>query len=76
MATARVATPRRRAHKLAGMRILVFHAYLLRGTGSNVYNAELASALARLGHEVHLFSQDRDPPDLPGVDRICPAFAV
>jgi glycosyltransferase involved in cell wall biosynthesis len=60
--------PRRRAHKLAGMRVLLFHAYLLRGTGSNVYNAELASALARLGHEVHLFSQDRNPPDLPGVE--------
>ncbi len=50
------------------MRVLLFHAYLLRGTGSNVYNAELAAALARLGHEVHLFCQDRDPPPLPGVE--------
>jgi len=43
------------------MRILVFHGYLLGGTGSNVYNAALAEAFARAGHEVHLLSQDRDP---------------
>ena len=43
------------------MRILIFHGYLLGGTGSNVYNAALAEALARAGHEVHLLSQDRDP---------------
>lgn len=43
------------------MRLLVFHGYLLSGTGSNVYNARLAEALVRLGHEVHLLSQDRDP---------------
>jgi len=43
------------------MRILVFHGYLLGGTGSNVYNAALAEALARAGHEVHLLCQDRDP---------------
>jgi glycosyltransferase involved in cell wall biosynthesis len=41
------------------MRILMFHGYLLRGTGSNVYNASLARALAGLGHEVHLLCQDR-----------------
>jgi glycosyltransferase involved in cell wall biosynthesis len=42
------------------VRILIFHGYLLRGTGSNVYNASLAQALAKLGHEVHLLCQDRD----------------
>jgi glycosyltransferase involved in cell wall biosynthesis len=42
------------------MRLLIFHGYMLRGTGSNIYNANLAPALARLGHEVHLLSQDRD----------------
>ena len=43
----------------------IFHGYLLRGTGSNIYNANLARALAALGHEVHLFCQDRswDPPE-------------
>ncbi|MDQ4041223.1 MAG: glycosyltransferase family 4 protein [Actinomycetota bacterium] len=49
------------------MRVLIFHGYLLRGTGSNVYNANLAAALGRLGHEVDLLCQDRDPPALPGV---------
>ncbi len=41
------------------MRVLVFHGYLLRGTGSNVYNADLAAALVELGHEVHLVCQER-----------------
>jgi glycosyltransferase involved in cell wall biosynthesis len=42
------------------MRVLIFHGYLLAGTGSNVYNSSLARALAGLGHEVHLLCQDRD----------------
>jgi glycosyltransferase involved in cell wall biosynthesis len=50
------------------MRVLIFHGYLLRGTGSNVYNAELAAAFARAGHEVHLLCQDRAPLDLDWVD--------
>jgi glycosyltransferase involved in cell wall biosynthesis len=41
------------------MKFLIFHGYMLRGTGSNIYNASLAPALARLGHEVHLLCQDR-----------------
>jgi glycosyltransferase involved in cell wall biosynthesis len=41
------------------MRILLFHGYMLRGTGSNIYTANLARALAHLGHEVHLLCQDR-----------------
>jgi glycosyltransferase involved in cell wall biosynthesis len=41
------------------MKVLIFHGYMLRGTGSNIYNASLAPALARLGHEVHLLCQDR-----------------
>lgn len=52
------------------MRLLIFHAFLLRGTGSNVYNASLAAALGRLGHEVHLFCQDRHAGDLPWVDAV------
>jgi glycosyltransferase involved in cell wall biosynthesis len=50
------------------MRILIFHGYLLGGTGSNVYNARLAQALAGLGHEVHLLCQDRHPERQPFVD--------
>ena len=49
------------------MRVLIFHSYLLRGTGSNVYNASLAQALARVGHEVHLLCQDRRAEELPWV---------
>jgi glycosyltransferase involved in cell wall biosynthesis len=41
------------------VRILLFHGYLLRGTGSNIYTANLARALAKLGHEVHLVCQER-----------------
>ncbi|TMK55640.1 MAG: glycosyltransferase family 4 protein [Actinobacteria bacterium] len=42
------------------MRVLIFHGYMLRGTGSNIYNVNLARALAQLGHEVHLLCQDRE----------------
>src|SRR3954470_8933905 len=52
---------------LRQMRVLIFHGYLLHGTGSNVYNASLARALARLGHEVHLLCQDRDAGSLDWV---------
>ena len=51
------------------MRVLIFHGYLLRGTGSNVFNASLAQALARLGHDVHLLCQDRAAAELGWVDR-------
>ena len=47
-----------------GWKVLIFHGYLLRGTGSNVYNANVAQALARLGHEVHLLCQDLDAGSL------------
>jgi len=52
---------------MAPLRILIFHGYLLRGTGSNVYNALLATALARQGHEVHLLTQERHPEDVDAV---------
>ena len=52
------------------MRVLIFHGYLLRGTGSNVYNAALARALVALGHEVHLLCQDRDAGELDFVDAV------
>ena len=52
------------------MRILIFHGYLLRGTGSNVYNASLVEALARLGHDVHLLCQDRHAGELGFVDAV------
>ncbi len=52
------------------MKVLIFHGYLLHGTGSNIYNASLARALARLGHEVHLLCQDREAGSLDWVDGV------
>jgi glycosyltransferase involved in cell wall biosynthesis len=52
------------------MRVLVFHGYLLRGTGSNIYNANLARALVALRHEVHLVCQERDAAELDFVDAV------
>jgi glycosyltransferase involved in cell wall biosynthesis len=65
------------------MRILIFHGYLLRGTGSNIYNANLVRTLAAMGHEVHLFCQDRDwqAPDgvtvhVPDIGRVLPVYVA
>src|SRR4051812_20880460 len=52
------------------MRVLIFHGYLLRGTGSNIYNANLCRALVRLGHEVHLLCQERQVAGLDFVDAV------
>ncbi len=52
------------------MKILIFHGYLLRGTGSNIYNANLAIALAGLGHEVHLLCQDREAESIEWVNAV------
>jgi glycosyltransferase involved in cell wall biosynthesis len=52
------------------MRILIFHGYLLRGTGSNIYNAELTRTLVDLGHEVHLFCQEQRPEEFGFVDAV------
>jgi glycosyltransferase involved in cell wall biosynthesis len=52
------------------MQVLIFHGYLLRGTGSNVYNANLAQALSRLGHDVRLLCQDPDAESIPWVDAV------
>ena len=43
------------------MKILLWHGYLLGGTGSNVYTRSLARACSRLGHEVVVFSQEPHP---------------
>jgi glycosyltransferase involved in cell wall biosynthesis len=56
------------------VRILVWHGYLLEGTGSNVYTRELARAWARAGHEVVVVCQERHPErlGLAGVDVVRP----
>src|SRR5687768_8172344 len=56
------------ARRVRAVRVLIFHGYLLAGTGSNVYNAALAEALVRGGHEVHLLCQEPDPFALDWVD--------
>ena len=65
------------------MRILIFHGYLLRGTGSNIYNVSLARALARLGHQVDLVCQDREvemPEGVtvhnPDIGRVLPVYVA
>jgi glycosyltransferase involved in cell wall biosynthesis len=43
------------------MRILLWHGYLLGGTGSNVYSRALAREWSRGGHDVVVVSQERAP---------------
>lgn len=50
------------------MRILSWHGYLLRGSGSNIYAANTARAWRRAGHEVLLMCQERDPAGLDLID--------
>jgi Glycosyl transferase 4-like domain len=50
--------------------ILIFHGYLLRGTGSNVYNARLAASMSSLGARIHLFCQDHAADTLDFVDAV------
>jgi glycosyltransferase involved in cell wall biosynthesis len=52
------------------VRVLVWHGFLLGGTGSNVYNARLCAAFARQGHEISLVSQEPHAKSLQFVDAI------
>jgi glycosyltransferase involved in cell wall biosynthesis len=56
------------------MRILLWHGYLLGGTGSNVYTRALARAWSLAGHEVVVLSQDAHPEehDLGGAATVRP----
>ncbi len=56
------------------MRILLWHGYLLGGTGSNVYTRSLARAWSRTGHEVVVFCQEPHPEayDLAGAEVVRP----
>ena len=58
------------------MRILLWHGYLLGGTGSNVYTRALARALSRAGHEVVVLCQEPHPErfDLGGATVLRPAL--
>ena len=56
------------------MRILLWHGYLLGGTGSNVYTRALAREWSRAGHEVVVLCQERHPEqyDLGGAQVVRP----
>src|ERR671926_1157280 len=56
------------------MRMLVWHGYLLAGTGSNVYTRALVHEWSRAGHEVVVFSQEPHPEayDLGGAETVRP----
>jgi glycosyltransferase involved in cell wall biosynthesis len=70
----------------AAVRILLWHGYLLSGTGSNIYTRALAREWSRGGHEVVVVCQDPHPeqhdlagarvvrPELP--DRLLPVFVL
>jgi glycosyltransferase involved in cell wall biosynthesis len=68
------------------MRIVLWHGYLLGGTGSNVYTQALAREWSRAGHDVTVVCQERHPeryeldgaavvvPELPG--GLLPVFVL
>jgi glycosyltransferase involved in cell wall biosynthesis len=68
------------------VRIVIWHGYLLGGTGSNVYTRSLAREWMRAGHDVTIVCQERHPekydvggagivvPELP--DRLLPVFVL
>jgi glycosyltransferase involved in cell wall biosynthesis len=67
------------------MRIVVWHGYLLGGTGSNVYTRMLAREWSRAGHDVVVLSQEAHPDryDLggartarPDVGGLLPVFVL
>jgi glycosyltransferase involved in cell wall biosynthesis len=67
------------------VRILLWHGYLLGGTGSNVYTRSLAREWGRAGHDVVVFCQDPNPRDYdlggaqvvrPDIDRLLPTFVL
>src|SRR2546426_1926342 len=56
------------------MRILLWHGYLLGGTGSNVYTRSLAREWSLAGHDVVVFSQEPRPEqyDLGAAETVRP----
>jgi len=68
------------------VRILLWHGYLLSGTGSNIYTRAVAREWSRAGHDVTVFCQEPEPerfdlsgatvvrPELP--NRMLPVFVL
>src|SRR5438477_6134541 len=63
--------------RLARLKILLWHGYLLGGTGSNVYTRALARAWSIAGHEVTVICQERHAEryDLAGARVVVPDLA-
>ncbi|HEX3687239.1 MAG TPA: glycosyltransferase, partial [Gaiellaceae bacterium] len=59
------------------MKIVLWHGYLLGGTGSNVYTRALAREWSRAGHEVVVLSQEPHPElyDLGGARHVRPEIS-
>jgi glycosyltransferase involved in cell wall biosynthesis len=67
------------------VKILLWHGYLLGGTGSNVYTRSLAREWSRAGHDVVVLSQEPRPEEYdlggaatvrPDVDGLLPVFVL
>jgi len=68
------------------VRLILWHGYLLEGTGSNIYTQHIARAWGRLGHDVCVICQQRRPGrfDLgprvrvvrPDIGPLLPVFVV
>jgi glycosyltransferase involved in cell wall biosynthesis len=67
------------------VRILLWHGYLLGGTGSNVYTRSIAREWSRSGHDVVVVSQEPNPEDLdlggarvvrPDIGHLLPVFVL
>ena len=67
------------------MRIVLWHGYLLGGTGSNVYTRALAREWSRAGHEVVVVCQERQPENYdigdaevvrPDIGGLLPVFVL
>lgn len=50
------------------MHLVIVHGYLLSGTGSNIYSANVAKMWKHLGHAVTILCQDRNAGELEFVD--------
>jgi glycosyltransferase involved in cell wall biosynthesis len=67
------------------VRIVLWHGYLLSGTGSNVYTQALAREWARAGHDVTVLCQEPRPEEFdlagakvvrPDIGRLLPVFVL
>jgi glycosyltransferase involved in cell wall biosynthesis len=67
------------------VRIVLWHGYLLGGTGSNVYTRALAREWSRAGHDVTVLSQEPHPEEYdlgaarhvrPEIDGLLPVFVL